>query len=122
MVPGAATALLLHGVTGVIGRVSAVRAADLRVPGPVWWVALLAVLGWAFCCWAVRRSRGWAWVAVGVLPLIAVMVLWPERAVVSPGAMEVTAIDVGQGDSLLGGGAGGRDDADRCGRAGGWSN
>ena len=33
--------------------------------------------------------------------MIAVMVLWPERAVVSPGAMEVTAIDVGQGDSLL---------------------
>src|SRR6202020_393890 len=56
-VPGAATALLLHGVTGVIGRVSAVHAADLRVPAPVWWVALLAIAVWAFCCWAVRRSR-----------------------------------------------------------------
>src|SRR6202020_2598473 len=32
--PGAVTALLLHGVIAVIGRVSAVRAADLRVPGP----------------------------------------------------------------------------------------
>src|SRR5258708_22925574 len=69
MLPGATTALLLHGVTGVIGRVSAVRAADLRVPAPVWWVALLAILTWAFCCWAVRRSRGWAWAAVAVLPL-----------------------------------------------------
>jgi competence protein ComEC len=101
MVPGGCTALLLHGLTAVIGRVSAVRMADLRVPGPVWWVALLALAGWSFCMWAVRRSRGWAWVAVAVLPLIAVMVLWPERAVVSAGAMEVTAIDVGQGDSLL---------------------
>ncbi len=101
MLPGACTALLLHGITWVIGRVSAVQMADLRVPGPVWWVALLAVAGWAFCMWAVRRSRGWAWVAVVTLPLIAVMVLWPERAVVSPGVMEVTAIDVGQGDSLL---------------------
>ena len=101
MLPGAATALLLHGVTGVIGRVSAVRAADLRVPAPVWWVALLAVVAWAFCCWAVRRSRGWAWVAVAVLPLVAAMVFWPEPAVVSPGMMEVTAIDVGQGDSIL---------------------
>jgi competence protein ComEC len=101
ILPGAATALLLHGVTGVIGRVSAVRAADLRVPGPVWWVALLAVLGWAFCCWAVRRSRGWAWVAVVVLPAAAVMVLWPERVVSSPGSLEVTAVDVGQGDSIF---------------------
>jgi competence protein ComEC len=101
MVPGAATALLLHGITGVIGRVSQIHAADMRVPGPVWWVALLAVVGWGFCCWAVRRSRGWAWVAVTVLTLVAVMVLWPERAVTSPGMLEVTAIDVGQGDSLL---------------------
>jgi len=101
ILPGAATALLLHGVTDVIGRVSAVRAADLRIPGPVWWVALLAVLGWAFCCWAVRRSRGWAWVAVVVLPAVAVMVLWPERVVSSPGSLEVTAIDVGQGDSIF---------------------
>ena len=29
------------------------------------------------------------------------MVLWPEPAVVSPGMMEVTAIDVGQGDSIF---------------------
>jgi competence protein ComEC len=101
MLPGAATALLLHGVTGVIGRVSAVHAADLRVPAPAWWIALLAIAAWAFCCWAVRRSRRWAWVAVATLPLVALMVLWPERAVVSPGMMEVTAIDVGQGDSIF---------------------
>src|SRR5260370_26488265 len=50
MLPGAATTLLLHGVTGVIGRVSAVRAADLRVPAPVWWIGLLAIVTWAFCC------------------------------------------------------------------------
>jgi competence protein ComEC len=101
MLPGAATALLLHGVTGVIGRVSAVHAADLRVPAPVWWIALLAIVTWAFCCWAVRRSRGWAWAAVAVLPLVPLMVLWPEPAIVSPGMMEVTAIDVGQGDSIF---------------------
>jgi competence protein ComEC len=101
MLPGAATAMLLHGVAGVIGRVSAVRAADLRVPAPVWWIALLAIVMWAFCCWAVRRSRGWAWAALAVLPLVPLMVLWPEPAIVSPGMMEVTAIDVGQGDSIF---------------------
>jgi competence protein ComEC len=101
MLPAAVTALLLHGITGVIGHVSAVRAADLRVPAPVWWIALLAIVAWAFCCWAVRRSRGCAWAAVAVLPLVPLMVLWPEPALVSPGMMEVTAIDVGQGDSIF---------------------
>jgi competence protein ComEC len=101
MVPGAATATLLHGVTGVIGGVSAVHAADLRVPGPVWWVALLAILAWAFCCWAVRKSRGWAWTAAIVLPFVVFAVLWPEPALVSQGVMEITAMDVGQGDSIF---------------------
>ena len=101
IVPAAATALLLHGVTGVIGRVSTVRAADLRIPAPAWWIALLAVAAWGFCCWAVRRSRVWAWTAVAALPLVVIMVLWPEPAVLSPGTMEVTAIDVGQGDSIF---------------------
>ena len=101
MVPGAATAGLLHGIRGVIGQVSHIQAADMRIPGPVWWVAFLAVAAWFFCCWAVRRSRAWAWTVIFLLPLIAVMVLWPERPVISQRNLEVTAIDVGQGDSLL---------------------
>ena len=101
MLPGAATGLLLHGVTAVIGGVSAVHAADLRVPPPVWWIGALAVAAWAFCCWAVRRSNAWAWSAVTILPLVALAVLWPERADTSAGAMEITAIDVGQGDSIF---------------------
>jgi competence protein ComEC len=102
LVPGAATALLLHGVRWSVGAMSRVRVADVRVPAPVWWVMLVAVIAWAVCCWAVRRRRsGWAWGVVALLPVIAAMVLWPEPAVVSPGVMEVTAIDVGQGDSLL---------------------
>ena len=107
-VPGAVTAMLLHGVTAVIGRFSHVAAADVRVPGPVWWVGVLALAVWGLCCWAVRRSRGWAVAGALALPLTALTVLWPERAVESPGRLEVTAMDVGQGDSLLVVGADGR--------------
>ena len=111
--PGAVTAALLHGVTAVIGRISHLAAADVRVPGPVWWVGMLALVGWGVCCWAVRRSGRWAAGAAVMLPLIALMVLWPERMVGAgdsgtAGVMEVTAIDVGQGDSLLVVGADGR--------------
>ncbi len=106
--PGALTALLLHGVTAVIGRISHVAVADVRVPGPMWWVAVIALVVWGFCCWAVRRNGRWAMGAAVVLPLVAAMVLWPERAERTPGRLEVTAIDVGQGDSLLVEGVDGR--------------
>jgi competence protein ComEC len=99
--PGSALALLLHGVTGAINRISQVPAADLRVPGPNLTHALLAVACFAFCCWAVRRSRAYAWAALIVLPLAAAIVLWPVPPAVHPNQLEVTAIDVGQGDSLL---------------------
>ena len=108
MVPGAVTAALLHGVTWAIGRMSHVAAADVRVPGPAWWVVVVALGVWAVGCWAVRRG---GWGAIGTaaaLPLVALLVLWPERAVATAGEMEVTAIDVGQGDSLLVTGAEGR--------------
>ena len=100
-VPGAATALLLHAITAAIAHVSRSQAADLRVPGPTLAPALAAVACLAFCCWAVRRSRAYAWAALAALPLAAAIVLWPEPPAVHPGQLEVTAIDVGQGDSLL---------------------
>ena len=100
-VPGSALALLLHVVTGTIGRISRVQAADVRVPGPTALHALGALGCIAFCCWAVRRSRRWALGALAALPLAAVLALWPSAATVHGGELEVTAIDVGQGDSLL---------------------
>ena len=100
-IPGAITALLLHGVTGTIGHISHLAAADVRVPAPVWWVALPAALAWAACCWAVRRGRWGLWLSVVALPLIALAVLWPEPPILIPNRLEISAIDVGQGDSLL---------------------
>ena len=60
-----------------------------------------AVACFAFCCWAVRRSRACVWAALTVLPLAAAIVLWPMPPAVHPNQLEVAAIDVGQGDSLL---------------------
>jgi competence protein ComEC len=101
LLPGAATALLLHGIVGLIHRVSRAQFADTRVPGPALWIACGVVACWLFCCWAVRRSGRWALVAVAVLPLAAAVILWPEPPVSTRGSLELTAIDVGQGDSIL---------------------
>ena len=105
--PGAATAAALHTVRWLIGRLGGLAVADVRVPAPSPVVIAVAVAGWLFCCWAVRRSGRWSLVAVATLPLVTVAVLWPERPQLTPGVLEVTAIDVGQGDSIFVAGADG---------------
>jgi competence protein ComEC len=99
--PGAMLALLLHGVTGAIHRISNASGADLRVPGPTMGHTLVALACFAFCCWAVRRARTLAWIAAFMLPLAIAVMLWPAPPQVQSDRLEVTAIDVGQGDSLL---------------------
>jgi competence protein ComEC len=99
--PAAALALLLHTIAGLIQRISHMQAADFRVPGPTLAHALVACACFAFCCWAVRRSRALAWTSIAILPLSAAIALWPSPPAVHPNQLEVTAIDVGQGDSLL---------------------
>jgi len=106
--PGSALALLLHFITGAISRISHAQAADLRVPGPTLAHALAALTCIAFSCWAVRRSRKWAFAALAALPLAAAFALWPSAPAVHPNTLEVTAIDVGQGDSILVAGPTGR--------------
>ncbi len=99
--PATVTALLLHGTAGIIGAISRARMSDMRVPGPLPWVVLLALVCWGVCCWAARRTRLLAWSTAVLLPVVAVLVLWPARPAETAGRLELTAIDVGQGDSLL---------------------
>ena len=101
LVPGSVTALLLHGIGGSIQRLSGLRAADVRIPPPAVEVGLVAVCAWLGCAWLVRRSRPAAGLVALALPVIAAAILWPEPPLTVPGALELTAIDVGQGDALL---------------------
>ncbi len=100
-IPSAATSLLLHAITHAISLVSHSQSADLRTPGPTLPHALLAAACFAFACWAVRKSRAFAFAAIATLPLAAALTLWPTAPQLHPNQLEVTAIDVGQGDSLL---------------------
>lgn len=101
LLPGMVTACLLHAITFAIHRFSGLRSADLRIPAPVGPVALAAVAAWVGCCWLARRGRRGAWTAAFALPLIALGILWPEPARTTQGALEITALDVGQGDAIL---------------------
>ena len=101
MVPGAVTAALLHTMTKGVGALSQLNAADIRVPAPTTGATVLCLLMFGLCCWLVRRGARNALLTALLLPMSAVVVLWPYAALTTKGVMEVTAIDVGQGDSLL---------------------
>ena len=101
VLPATVTAFLLHAITWTIHHISGLQAADLRIPGPALWLAPLALLAWIVCAWLVRRGRAPALAAALALPLIAAAILFPEPVDRTPGVLELTALDVGQGDSLL---------------------
>lgn len=72
-----------------------------RIPSPPWWLGTLLVA--ALTMAAVRgtrlavRTAAWALAAVALIAII----VHPFAPAIEPRALEVSAIDVGQGDSLL---------------------
>ena len=75
---------------------------DWRVPDPPLWLSLALACAILLLAWAMRYSRRLAWTcAVPVLGLFALVYLHPFPPAVHPRQLELSVIDVGQGDSLL---------------------
>ena len=74
---------------------------DWRIPSPPWWLAAALVLLLVAAAW--RRNNKWtrtlAWTTAAAA--LAVISIHPFAPVLEKGKFELTAIDVGQGDSLL---------------------
>jgi competence protein ComEC len=72
-----------------------------RVADPPWWIAVGFVASLIVMAAVVGR-RFWRWPALGAVLAFFALLLWhPARPDLRPGTLELTAIDVGQGDSLL---------------------
>ena len=92
----------LNLITGTVHWAGGLRVADLRVATPPEIVIVVALLALAFAMVTVRRSRLVVFAALVALASVAAwVVLVPPRPQVRSGILEVTAIDVGQGDSIL---------------------
>jgi competence protein ComEC len=100
-VPAAVTAMLLHSVTALIHTFAGMRAANLRIPGPSLLAITIFVALLGFAIYAARLRRFAVPACLTVLTLIAAAVMWPRPIERRAGVLEVTVIDVGQGDSLL---------------------
>jgi len=100
-VPGVIAGYSLDALTGTVRLIGHFRISDVRVPTP----ALSVCLGAAFAVGlALLLARRRILAAIGVAGLFASaawIVLFPPAPQWHAGTFEVTAIDVGQGDSLL---------------------
>jgi len=99
--PRCVTALLLHSVSANVFTLAHFRASDLRVADPPLWTAIFCMVSLALAIIVARKH--WVLVAVSLLLLAAadVFILRPRPPQIVANALEITAIDVGQGDSLL---------------------
>jgi competence protein ComEC len=100
--PLLAASLAVDGITGTVRGLGGLQLADFRVPTPSLVVTAAAAAALVLAMWGVRRHRLVAYAALGVMLLgaLAVSFVAPVLKVLT-GVIEVTSIDVGEGDSTL---------------------
>lgn len=100
--PAIMTAALLHLVSAIIDGFAGLAAGNHRLPAPPTdrlfaWVAFIA-LG----VWLMRRRERWSLPAAGALLFSATLLaVAPQTIRHSANALQVSTIDVGQGDAIL---------------------
>jgi len=101
-VPGVISVYALDTLTGTIRIIGHMRISDVRVPTPALIVCFAAAAAFGLALVLARRRMLFAAIGIGgLLASAAWIVLCPPKPQWRPGVFEVTAIDVGQGDSLL---------------------
>ena len=100
--PAMIAGLALHGILGTVHRIGETNVADMRVATPTLSMILAAGMALILAMSLIRRNR---WLALGGIGCVALAALWisawSAHVRVRADALEVTTIDVGQGDSIL---------------------
>jgi competence protein ComEC len=98
----AAMAKLLLVASEWVARTHVSYEPQYRVPDPPAWLAVAFAISLIALTCALRRPRLWRWTAAALAAALFGMILWsPFPAQLAPGRLELTAVDVGQGDALL---------------------
>ncbi len=101
-IPAAVAEWALHGITWTVETLGALPAAEVRMPDPALPVAAAAVTALVVTMTTIRRRPLFA--AAGLTALVAAaagLALFPPQPQLRPGVLEVTVLDVGQGDAIL---------------------
>ena len=92
----------LHWTLGCLHFLSHFHIAQWRVPDPTVFLALVAIAGIVLACFVVRTQRTIAFAGLAALfSSSAIVATYHAAPRIENGKLEITAIDVGQGDSLL---------------------
>jgi competence protein ComEC len=101
-IPAHVAAYSLGLLTGTVRLFGRFRVSDLRVPTPNLAMCLVAFAALGLALLTARRKPLVAGSGLAVLAVAAfALALLPPKPQLQPGVLEITAIDVGQGDSLL---------------------
>lgn len=99
--PATIAGYALEALTGTVRAVGGLRVSDVRIPSPTAYASVAAALAFGLALLLARRRIA---ATFGILALFASalwIVLYPPAPQWRPGILEITAIDVGQGDSIL---------------------
>jgi competence protein ComEC len=99
--PAMAVALLLHGASTLVHTFGGMRLGDLRIPAPAGGAVFAAILLTAAALVLIRLRRLGVTAAAAALSIAVVITVLPRPVAHRAGALEISTIDVGQGDSLL---------------------
>ncbi len=100
--PAMVTAFALQAITGTIRGLGGLRLADLRVATPSLTMMLAACGALVLAMLCVRRRAALASEGLAALLLSALALAFvPPQPRVRAGTLELTSIDVGEGDSIL---------------------
>jgi competence protein ComEC len=101
-VPALIAGFALQGIAGTVKSLGGIRLADIRVPTPSMSAVLFAGLAILLCAIFIRRRVALALFGIALLAASALWIwLVPPRQDIRSKILEMTAIDVGQGDSIL---------------------
>jgi competence protein ComEC len=101
-IPVMLTALSLHAISGTVRGLGALQLAELRVAVPSVIMIVVSGIALALAMWAARRHYLIA--AAGLSALLAaalVLAFIAPSPQIRPGVLEMTSVDVGEGDSSL---------------------
>jgi competence protein ComEC len=101
-IPALITSATLEAIAGTVHGLGGLRLADLRVATPSIVMMVVAASALALAMFLARRRSAFA--LTGLLAILAAalaLAFIPPKPQVRPGVLEVTSIDVGEGDSTL---------------------
>jgi competence protein ComEC len=101
-VPAHVAAYSLDVLTGTVRLLGRFRVSDVRVPTPTLTMCFVVAAGFGLALLLSRRKPPFMSAGLAALALSSLaLVFLPPEPHIEPGKLEITAIDVGQGDSLL---------------------